>query len=397
MDESIGGAKPKRKIRNYLLDRRFQLKYTLLLSLTSAILMGVMAMLLYLQMKDSEGRLSEEMERAHDGIAAEMEAASDMVRREMDISKQQLIAWRVPCVAPVCPECACADRDIVTESSGAVCDVEMCEPLCRRLGIRVPGASGRWRPQAPPASAPADPASSGGPGGGAGGPAAGPPPGAGAIDSPGTSENEPPIGLGADRADRPVGAVAPAGDEAKAESERQQRLIDEIKQEVNAETEARAKAMAEETDRRLATLDRDTQSRLWDLRDANRRGLIFILGATVAIFVALLLAGIVVTHKIAGPIYKMKLLMGRIDGDNLHLGGRLRRGDELKDLFQELAAMLERLRAHQGAEVATLRGLIERIRSADADDRRAAAIAALEEFERRMADAIDPKKGESAP
>lgn len=344
-----------------MLDRRFQMKYTLLLSLTSAALMGIMAALLHFQMDKSEDRLSAEMQRAHDGMQAEMQAASEMVRREMDVSAQQLITRQLPCVAPACPPCGAAAAEIVTEASGSACDVETCRPLCVAMGARPAGGA------APPAGAGVartggGPQSTG---------VAGADPAAGAAVEP------PPM--------------APASGEAEAERRRQRDLIRKIEETVRAETRERAERMEQETRERLDVLDRSTQARLADLRDAHLRGMLWILAAVAAIFVVLLLAGVVVTHKIAGPIYKMKLLMGRIDGDNLSLGGSLRRGDELKDLFDELTAMLGRLRSHQQGEAATLLDLVERLRGAGGDQERSAVVDELVSLQGRMVAAAEPR------
>jgi hypothetical protein len=45
------------------------------------------------------------------------------------------------------------------------------------------------------------------------------------------------------------------------------------------------------------------------------------------------LAGVVVTHKIAGPVFKMKRLLGELAKCHFRVVARLRKGDELQDFF----------------------------------------------------------------
>jgi signal transduction histidine kinase len=124
------------------------------------------------------------------------------------------------------------------------------------------------------------------------------------------------------------------------------------------------------------------------LRAANDRDLRIILISLVVIFLILAGVGIVVTHKVVGPIYRMKMLLAKIDGDHLVLAGKLRKGDELQDLFEEVQRMLDRLREHQDTETRTLASLIDRLRGA-ADADRAKVLEDLDAFRARMVSAVD--------
>jgi nitrogen fixation/metabolism regulation signal transduction histidine kinase len=55
--------------------------------------------------------------------------------------------------------------------------------------------------------------------------------------------------------------------------------------------------------------------------------------------------GIYFTHKVAGPVYKMKRLLGQVGKGNLHVDARLRKGDELQDFFDAFTHMVASLRA----------------------------------------------------
>jgi nitrogen fixation/metabolism regulation signal transduction histidine kinase len=66
----------------------------------------------------------------------------------------------------------------------------------------------------------------------------------------------------------------------------------------------------------------------------------------LALMVALIgLLGIYFTHKVAGPIYKMKRLLKQVGQGNLRVESRLRKGDELQDFFDAFTQMVAGLRA----------------------------------------------------
>jgi nitrogen fixation/metabolism regulation signal transduction histidine kinase len=78
------------------------------------------------------------------------------------------------------------------------------------------------------------------------------------------------------------------------------------------------------------------------------------------------LLGIYVTHKIAGPIYKMKMLLRGVEQGKLSFQGRLRKGDELQDFFEAFAAMVEALRSRQATEVKNLEQALQMARESGA-------------------------------
>lgn len=94
---------------------------------------------------------------------------------------------------------------------------------------------------------------------------------------------------------------------------------------------------------RAADLAHQQRAMLWTLTSA--------LGLLV---VMLALAGIVVTHKIAGPIYKMKRQIREVSAGKLHIPAPLRKGDDLVDFFDAFALMVDNLRSRQQQEIARL-------------------------------------------
>jgi HAMP domain-containing protein len=55
--------------------------------------------------------------------------------------------------------------------------------------------------------------------------------------------------------------------------------------------------------------------------------------------------GIFFTHKVAGPIFKMRRLLKEVGDGRLVIDTRVRRGDELQDFFGAFTAMVDSLRA----------------------------------------------------
>jgi methyl-accepting chemotaxis protein len=69
-----------------------------------------------------------------------------------------------------------------------------------------------------------------------------------------------------------------------------------------------------------------------------------VVGGLTLMVVLIGLLGIYVTHKIAGPVYKMKRLLGQVGQGNLRVEARLRKGDELRDFFEAFTKMVASLR-----------------------------------------------------
>jgi methyl-accepting chemotaxis protein len=63
------------------------------------------------------------------------------------------------------------------------------------------------------------------------------------------------------------------------------------------------------------------------------------------------LLGIYFTHKVAGPVYKMKRLLRKVGTGDLHVDARLRKGDELQDFFEAFTEMVASLRAFEAEQL----------------------------------------------
>lgn len=101
-------------------------------------------------------------------------------------------------------------------------------------------------------------------------------------------------------------------------------------------------------------------------READQQLLLMIVGGIAILVLSLGITGIVVTHRVVGPAFKMKSLFRHVADGHLKLYGRLREGDELQDVFLEFERMIEKLRANQRDEITQLESVIARARDASA-------------------------------
>jgi len=93
--------------------------------------------------------------------------------------------------------------------------------------------------------------------------------------------------------------------------------------------------------------------------------MLYVLVGALAVMVFVIgVLGIYFTHKVAGPIYKMKLLLKQVADGKLSVSERLRKGDELQDFFDVFARMVDNLRARKLAEVAALDAALSDAKSA---------------------------------
>lgn len=102
----------------------------------------------------------------------------------------------------------------------------------------------------------------------------------------------------------------------------------------------------------------------------------FVLTTTLVLFVFFVgIMGILVTHKVAGPIFKMKRQITEVAEGTLKLPSQLRKGDELVDFFNAFHTMVTSLRERQQKEIEVLERCITaldgRVEAQDLDPLRA--------------------------
>jgi hypothetical protein len=89
---------------------------------------------------------------------------------------------------------------------------------------------------------------------------------------------------------------------------------------------------------------------------ANDRVILFgVIGFGVLLVLSIFAAGIWITHKVAGPLYNMSRICGRVRDNKLSPSLRaLRKGDELQEFYSSFRDMYEALRARAASDVQTL-------------------------------------------
>ncbi|HEY3498895.1 MAG TPA: HAMP domain-containing protein [Polyangiaceae bacterium] len=121
------------------------------------------------------------------------------------------------------------------------------------------------------------------------------------------------------------------------------------------------KADAAQQDERLRTQQDHLQRQANELKEqaaelsAQQRNMLLTLCGALALLVALIgVAGIIVTHRVAGPIYKMKTNLKAVADGHLRVPTPLRKGDELVEFFETFRSMVIALRERQEAEIGKL-------------------------------------------
>jgi nitrogen fixation/metabolism regulation signal transduction histidine kinase len=101
--------------------------------------------------------------------------------------------------------------------------------------------------------------------------------------------------------------------------------------------------------------------------------LIYSLVGGLALMVLLIgLFGIYFTHKVAGPIYKMKRLLAQVGKGSLTVQARLRKGDELQDFFDVFSQMVASLRSFEQKQLDDIEVAIAAVDGGKKDDAKAA-------------------------
>jgi nitrogen fixation/metabolism regulation signal transduction histidine kinase len=96
----------------------------------------------------------------------------------------------------------------------------------------------------------------------------------------------------------------------------------------------------------------------------QRHVLLLLVGMFAVLVVGIGAFGIVFTHRVAGPIFKMKRLLLEVGAGKLTVRERLRRGDELHDFFQTFEQMVKSLRERQEAELAHVDRILQKLEAA---------------------------------
>jgi nitrogen fixation/metabolism regulation signal transduction histidine kinase len=120
-------------------------------------------------------------------------------------------------------------------------------------------------------------------------------------------------------------------------------------------------------DQEMAEIDREYEHNLAQVKERRtaveelRQQMLFLLlGGGMTLLVLLSVLGIFITHRIVGPVHRLKRLCRQVGTARLSIVGGRRRGDELEDLFDTFTQMTYSLRSLQAGRLATLNATIER-------------------------------------
>lgn len=120
----------------------------------------------------------------------------------------------------------------------------------------------------------------------------------------------------------------------------------------------------------LAQTDRQAEQNLAEVqarRQAAERNanllLTALIGAGVVLAAVLAALGIFITHRIVGPVFKIKRLLRQVGSGQLVINERLRRGDELGDLFDTFMQMTLSLKIVHADRLATIDEVIAGLES----------------------------------
>lgn len=135
-----------------------------------------------------------------------------------------------------------------------------------------------------------------------------------------------------------------------------------------------------------ATLSDELQRQFEEeAKEEDLRVLLSIIGGIAVLALSLGLTGILVTHRVVGPAYKLKLLLGHIERGSLKERGGFRKGDELQDVGDAFKRMVVSLRTQREDELAELARAIDKAKAASVD---ATVIADLEALRDRLERAL---------
>jgi hypothetical protein len=142
---------------------------------------------------------------------------------------------------------------------------------------------------------------------------------------------------------------------------------------------------ADEQDQKIAAQQKaiaDQQAKLIHRQTVLIASLV---GGLALMVVLIGLLGIYFTHKVAGPIYKMKRLLAQVGKGSLRVDARLRKGDELQDFFDAFTSMVSNLRSFEKSQLDDVEKAIAAVERGEKDD----AKAALGRVKETMTTALD--------
>jgi nitrogen fixation/metabolism regulation signal transduction histidine kinase len=150
----------------------------------------------------------------------------------------------------------------------------------------------------------------------------------------------------------------------------------------------------EDLEKKEAANVAEIQKRALEVKQGQRDLELLLGGAGLALLALLVVMGVVITYRIVGPVHKMKRLLRRVSTGRLVIEDRLRKGDELEDLFDTFLQMTYSLRAMQRARLATLDSTLKR---AEATNAPAEVLEGLRALRAQMVLGLEPRRPSQYP
>jgi len=145
-------------------------------------------------------------------------------------------------------------------------------------------------------------------------------------------------------------------------------------------------ADVDEREKRLTEQQAALESYAARLAEGRRLVAWVLSAAMVLLVVGLWLGAIVLTHRVAGPVYKMRRQLRELEAGNFQVPSSLRKGDELKEFFDAFNDMVKSLRARQRAEIEEIDEVLEAMVGTASGDHRTS----LKAVRDRMAATLEP-------
>jgi hypothetical protein len=125
---------------------------------------------------------------------------------------------------------------------------------------------------------------------------------------------------------------------------------------------------------------------------ANDRIVLFgIAGFGVVLVLSIFAAGIFITHKVAGPLYNISRICGRVRDNKLSPSLRaLRKGDELQEFYSSFREMYEALRTRVAGDVQVIGNAISALEAVNPKQPALQqALSELQELQRQKEESLD--------
>ncbi len=126
------------------------------------------------------------------------------------------------------------------------------------------------------------------------------------------------------------------------------------------------------------------------IAEQSRTLIYLMVGLTLLMAAALAMFGLLVTHRVAGPVYVLSHYVGVLSRGRYPMMRKLRKGDELQVFFEQFTQVVESLRDREAKEADVLEEAVERLSPLATSEDARALLAELRGMAQRKRDATDP-------